>query len=701
MKAPSTTKPEQSRHHGSSDRGGHGQAHQAMAVPDSRPEMAQQQSLLSLMAGSPRLQRKCACGAPSAAGGSCAACEGKQNSAKPVLLQKQLAIGAADDPLEREADRVADQVMAAPAHPSVRSVTPRIQRLARQGGATMATAPASVERVLGSPGRPLERSLREDMEQRFGYDFSSVRVHSGAQAELSAQEVNANAYTVGSDIVFNRGRFSPETQDGKHLLAHELAHVVQQGGNLNMGLLREVDQKDLERCMASLGDTTQRGKGFIVDRDAGVASASEIDQYRKECTARLESADREKKRNSRIADALKRSGKYGNLGQEIINILSDPVLQISVTISIAAYLSLWVVPEPLISKLTAILTTIAILSVGGFSASAIYNLAQAWMRLEKEAGDAQSDQEIEAAAEHFGKSITEIEAQVLVFLASIVIGKALPGPKGRLPPPDEAMLNAAGKFKSAGTDGVVVEFPGGRATAARQTSVGASDSSPPRAVFSGSNALKIETVSQPALRPGQAPMTLPAPAKDNVIPLRVKGVTSKAPPPVSKPVLPVIPGSGSVPRPDMDVDLDRSRNRRGCKYEVVGQQFGRYPCHADYARHLSGVSREVRITSQDGESVDFDAMDAGGILYEVKTGYRSIAFAKDSVYMNTVAMGFWAQAERQIHVAGSCGHPLKWYFNDPYAASFFGARNSPYPNRFGAPLPAEVWYEPFDCNVDG
>ena len=115
MKAQSTAKPEQSRHQDSRDRGGQGQGQQAIAVLDSRPEMAQQQGLLSLMAGSPRLQRKCACGAPSAAGGSCAACEGKQNSAKPVVLQKQLAIGAADDPLEREADRVADQVMRIPA----------------------------------------------------------------------------------------------------------------------------------------------------------------------------------------------------------------------------------------------------------------------------------------------------------------------------------------------------------------------------------------------------------------------------------------------------------------------------------------------------------------------------------------------------------------------------------------------------------
>ena len=72
-----------------------------MAVLDSRPEIAQQNSLLGLMAGSPRLQRKCAYGAPSAAGGSCAASEGKDTGAGSQVLQKKLAIGAADDPLER------------------------------------------------------------------------------------------------------------------------------------------------------------------------------------------------------------------------------------------------------------------------------------------------------------------------------------------------------------------------------------------------------------------------------------------------------------------------------------------------------------------------------------------------------------------------------------------------------------------------
>ena len=84
--------------------------------------------------------------------------------------------------------------------------------------------------ALASPGRPLEPALRQDMEQRFGHDFSKVRVHTGAAAEQSARDVNARAYTMGHDIVFGAGRFAPETNGGRRLIAHELTHVVQQAG---------------------------------------------------------------------------------------------------------------------------------------------------------------------------------------------------------------------------------------------------------------------------------------------------------------------------------------------------------------------------------------------------------------------------------------------------------------------------------------
>ena len=173
-----------------------------------------------------QLQRKCACGSPtSSLTGKCADCTSKKR------LQTKLAIGASNDPLEHEADRVADQVVAAPANPAVSDAALRIQRFTGQPNSPAPTAaPASVNHALASPGRPLGPELRQDMEQRFGHDFSRVRVHSGAEAEQSTRDVNANAYTVGHDMVFAAQRFAPGTHEGQRLIAHELAHVVQQTG---------------------------------------------------------------------------------------------------------------------------------------------------------------------------------------------------------------------------------------------------------------------------------------------------------------------------------------------------------------------------------------------------------------------------------------------------------------------------------------
>jgi hypothetical protein len=85
-----------------------------------------------------------------------------------------------------------------------------------------------VHEVINSGGRPLEPDVREDMEARLGHDFSDVRVHDDSAAAASATAVNAHAYTVGSNLVFQRDRYDPSTQEGKTTLAHELTHVVQQ-----------------------------------------------------------------------------------------------------------------------------------------------------------------------------------------------------------------------------------------------------------------------------------------------------------------------------------------------------------------------------------------------------------------------------------------------------------------------------------------
>jgi hypothetical protein len=104
--------------------------------------------------------------------------------------------------------------------------------LAQQAGASrsdrVVRGPASLNQARTSPGRALEPPLRQEAEQRFGHDFSRVRVHSDAAATESALAMDALAYTVGHDIVFQEGRFPPRSRDGFKLMAHELAHVVQQ-----------------------------------------------------------------------------------------------------------------------------------------------------------------------------------------------------------------------------------------------------------------------------------------------------------------------------------------------------------------------------------------------------------------------------------------------------------------------------------------
>jgi hypothetical protein len=104
-----------------------------------------------------------------------------------------------------------------------------LQRAAVNTASTHSIPPI-VHDVLSSPGQSLDAGTRTFMESRFAHDFSGVRVHSDERAADSARSVNALAYTVGRDVVFGAGQYTPGTMAGKRLLAHELTHVVQQGG---------------------------------------------------------------------------------------------------------------------------------------------------------------------------------------------------------------------------------------------------------------------------------------------------------------------------------------------------------------------------------------------------------------------------------------------------------------------------------------
>ncbi len=167
-----------------------------------------------------------------------------------MSIQRKLAIGDADDPLEQEADAVADNIMRMPeqhfiqrkcAHceeeeqvqrkPLASSITPFIQTKGADGGTASNSVTNQINTTRGS-GSSMDRPTQSFMESRFGTDFSNVKIHTGTDAVQMSRELNAQAFTVGNDIYFNSGKYNPSSDSGKHLLAHELTHTVQQEGGM-------------------------------------------------------------------------------------------------------------------------------------------------------------------------------------------------------------------------------------------------------------------------------------------------------------------------------------------------------------------------------------------------------------------------------------------------------------------------------------
>ena len=163
-------------------------------------------------------------------------------------VQRQLSVGAADDPLEKEADDMAGRVMRMPepsfiqrkcTHCEAEEKAQRkplasfIQKKGNEGGVLASTTVSNQIQSGKGGGSIMEAPTQSFMESRFGADFSSVRIHTDHSAIQLSRELNAQAFTVGNDIYFNSGKYAPEASDGKHLLAHELTHVIQQSGSGN------------------------------------------------------------------------------------------------------------------------------------------------------------------------------------------------------------------------------------------------------------------------------------------------------------------------------------------------------------------------------------------------------------------------------------------------------------------------------------
>lgn len=163
-----------------------------------------------------------------------------QAAALPLRVQgAPLAVSSPHDAAEREAVHVARRVVSMPVR-SAAAVAPRqspwVQRLAphiaqRRGDGVPAVGAQTAGDIAATRGggTPLPTGVRSFMEPRFGADFAGVRVHTDARAARAAAQLQAQAFTVGGDIFFGRGRFQPESADGRELIAHELTHTLQQG----------------------------------------------------------------------------------------------------------------------------------------------------------------------------------------------------------------------------------------------------------------------------------------------------------------------------------------------------------------------------------------------------------------------------------------------------------------------------------------
>ena len=230
------------------------------------------------------LQRKCACGGSAGASGGCDECKKKktlQRSARGTGRATSRATG----------------ILPVPGHGQDGHGT-------NNGHGTdhvHDAAPPVVHDVLRTSGQPLDAATRAYFEPRFQHDFSRVRVHADARAAQSAAAVNAHAYTLGSHVAFGASQYSPGTEQGRALIAHELTHVVQQGTSSNapatdirVGPAGDAAEREADRFAAAMTRSEapggENGDGAPTLRSAPPVAATSDRRRRSETDANSKSS---------------------------------------------------------------------------------------------------------------------------------------------------------------------------------------------------------------------------------------------------------------------------------------------------------------------------------------------------------------------------------------------------------------------------
>lgn len=233
----------------------------------------------------------------------------------PLNIQAKLTVSSPGDKFEQEADRAADTVMdrdpfsvsqvsqgvqpklyrmelrpedrvdsMSPSDVEAKAESPEnkpnenAQRSANgDAGVVTPSFERSLQRATESGGRALPDPTRSFMESRFGWDFSSVRVHSDARADSLSREINARAFTLDKDIFFAGSQYQPDSPDGQHLLAHELTHVVQQSnGRISRQIQRLTSCSSYSSFNASAGLDTYNCAGLALRTYQDISPPSDV-----------------------------------------------------------------------------------------------------------------------------------------------------------------------------------------------------------------------------------------------------------------------------------------------------------------------------------------------------------------------------------------------------------------------------------------
>lgn len=190
-------------------------------------------------------------------------------------IQPKLQVSQPGDPYEQEADKIAENIMD---RPGTEDTIPRkctackenaeieIHRKTNAGGLEVPGSVADeIENLHG--GVPLDSSTQKFMESRFGYDFGAVRIHAENAASASAESLGAMAYTTGQKIIFQKGMYAPQTRAGQKLIAHELAHVVQQAdAGVPAGMLQRQEEKDAGEEKKDAGEVVAEGLKTVAEQ---------------------------------------------------------------------------------------------------------------------------------------------------------------------------------------------------------------------------------------------------------------------------------------------------------------------------------------------------------------------------------------------------------------------------------------------------